>query len=319
MGDNQGLPEPNPNWNGTAEDTLGWLWPGHVYFFAALFIIVGLVTTLALVVNFHNLRSSQKYFVKTSMLCAVMVLSVSRVVMLLVDPYLSNDSSSTWWVFGCILITGFGTASQTASLAILLYVTIISTRITYLRLDFGAVVCVITVTNFVFFVTSDVVAMLWQDGGRIMLTICQITFAAWGILISTGFGILTFKLRRNARATFEQAKFNFGMKCERMKLRKLGVLLGILSVTATIFFVLRICEAISGLTSEKYLDSWSWWTMQTVLRTLEIINAIVLLLVFQKESNKAQRIERCPKTGSDSEKYTLKNISIKSTTTVVST
>lgn len=308
-------PEPQPNFDGTAQDTLGWLWPGHVYLFAVLFMILGFATILALVLKSSS--NHNKYFIKTIMLCAVIVLSVCRFVLLFVDPYLSQGSTSMWWIFGSVLITSLGTTSLTASLAILLYITTISTRITSIhrQANLGRVVCSITIANFVFFITSDAITIVSKDNGKIMLTVCQLAFACWGILVSTGFGFLTCKLRRNARATFEQARLNIGMKNEETKLIKLGVLLGILSVTAAMFFVLRICEAITGLTSEKYSNTWPWWAMQTVLRTLEITNAIVLLLIFRREcAGKPQRIHRPQNTGTESEKHSITNTSVKSTT-----
>lgn len=282
----QASAEPNPVWDGTTQDTLDWLWPGHVYLFATLFIILCLVTLVA-----HKRNSQRsKYYVKTIMLSAINVLSISRAVMLLVDPYLSSGSTSLLWIFFCVLITGFGTASMTASLAILLYVTVMSTRITskYRQLNLGYVVCGITIANFVFFVTSDVVTLSLKEQGRIMLTVCQITFACWGMLVSTGFAIVAYKLRKNARATFEQAKFDIRMRIERAKLRKLGILLETLSITSVMLFMLRIGEVISTLSSEKYLEAWPWWTMNTVLRSLEIMNAIVLLLVFRRESQRGE-------------------------------
>ena len=318
MGDeDQAIPEPKPDWDNNAQDTFGWLWPAHVYLFSVLFITLAMVTILALVLNFKYNR--KKHFVKNIMLCAVIVLSVSRSVILLVDPYLSSGRTSIWWTFGCVLVTGLGTTSLTASLAILLYITTISTRITTKsrQQHLGRVVCGITIANVAFFITSDVITMFWKDQGAIMLTVCQITFSCWGILVSTGFGTLTCKLRRNARATFEQAKINIRMRNEGTKLRKLGVLLGTLSATSALFFVIRISEAISGWTSKKYSDSWPWWAIQTSLRTLEVINAIVLLLVFQRERGEVQEAAIRPQhtAVTESEKHTLwKTTSVKSTT-----
>ena len=280
------LPEPNANLDGTAQNTLGWLWPAHIYLFASLFVIVCLVTIAFLVLNPRSRQ--KKHFVKTIMLCSVIVLSICRSVTLLVDPYLSKGETSIWWTFGYVLLMGLGSASLTASLAILLYITALSTRmkskphlVAIRRYVFG-----VTIANFLFFITSDVVTVLSENEGQIMLITCQVAFACWGVLVSAGFAILAYKLRKNARATFEQAKCNKSMKSERNKLRMLDVLLAILSAIAASFFVLRLYEAISGLTGDKYVDTWPWWAVQTAIRSLEIINAIVLLLIFRKESNK---------------------------------
>jgi hypothetical protein len=309
--DGQGNPEPIPNWNGGATNTLGWLWPAHVYLFAVLFVLLTVVTFLALILK--QKRNQNRYVVKAIMLSAVIVLAASRSVMLLVDPYLSTGKTSSWWIFGCILVTGIGTTSLTASLSILLYITTMSVwrTSTHRKLNLGAVVWSITIANFVFFITSDVVSMLWEDEGKIMLVVCQITFAVWGILVSIGFTTLTFQLRKNARATFEQARFNVTIRNEEERLKKLCALLGILAATSAIFFVLRIAEAISGLTSEKFSDAWSWWSIQTILRILEITNAIVLLLVFHRV--KQEEVQMRTNIVSEGQS-TWKNTSVKSTT-----
>lgn len=252
------------------------------------------------------------------MLGAVIVLSICRSVMLLVDPYLSNGDTSVWWTFGYILVMGLGTSSLTASLAILLYIMAISTRMkSKPRLvAMGRYVCGVTIANFVFFITSDVVTVSWENEGRIMLIICQVAFACWGILISAGFAVLAYKLRKNARATFEQAKCNINMKNERDRLRMLDVLLAILSLIAASFFALRIYESISGLENDKYSDTWPWWAMQTAMRFLEVINAIVLLLIFRKESSKIRGNGRQTNSAVDSRIATWKN-STKSLTDVM--
>ena len=308
-------PEPLPDLNGDAANTLGWLWPGHVYLFAVLFVVLTIVTISAMILKRNSIQN--KHFVKTVMLCAVVLLSVSRSVILLVDPYLSSGKTSKWWIFGCVLITGLGTASLTTSLSILLYITTMSVRITskYRQFDLACVVSSMTIANFVFFITSDVVSVKWKDEGRVMLAVCQITFAVWGILVSIGFGTLTYKLRKNARATFEQARFNVTIRSEEEKLRKLSIFLGIVAITSAMFFALRISEAISGQTSDKYADAWPWWTVQTFLRTLEIVNAVVLLLVFQRVK---RGVRRRTNNGSESEAHTIwKNMSVKSTTETI--
>ena len=304
-------PEPLPDLNGEAANTLGWLWPAHVYLFAVLFAVLTIVTILAMILKRNSIQ--KKHFVKTIMLCAVLMLSVSRSLILIVDPYLSSGKTSKWWIFGCVLMTGLGTASLTASLSILLYITTMSVRITskYRQFNLACVVSSMTIANFVFFVTSDLVTVEWKDEGKIMLAVCQITFAVWGILVSIGFGTLTYKLRKNARATFEQARFNVMIRSEKEKLRKLSILLGTVAITSAMFFALRISEAISGQTIDKYTDAWRWWTIKTFLRTLEIINAVVLLLVFQRVK---VGVRRRTNTGSGSEtRTTWKNTSVKST------
>ena len=302
------LPEPNADWDGTAQHTLGWLWPAHYYLFAVLFIILCLVTIIGLVLNPRSRQ--KKHFVKTIMLGSIVVLSICRSMMLLVDPYLSNRNTSMWWTFGYVLVMGLGTSSLTTSLAILLYITAISTRMkSKPRLVvMGHYVCGVTIANFVFFITSDVVSILWKNEGQIMLIVCQVTFACWGILVSAGFATIAHKLRNNARATFEQAKCNINMKNERDRLRTLEVLLVILSVIAASFFALRIYESISGLKTDKYLDTWPWWAMQTAMRSLEIINAVVLLLIFRKQSSKRRDSGRRTNSGIATWKNSSKSI-----------
>ena len=303
MGSNDDVkPEPQPDWDGGAKDTLGWLWPTHCYLFAALFIIVAVSTITALVVTRRSQRNTS--IVKTTMLCAIITMSVCRALtLLLVDPYLSGGrTSSIWWKFCYILLTGIGTASLTAALAILLYVTTVSTRIisTCRQDHLGRVVCGISIGNFFFFTTSDVITTLFKQVrvGKIMLAICQTTFALWGIVVALGFAFLTYKLRRNAHATFEQARSNTNMKKEGDKLRKLCVLLAILSATSAVFFVLRIYEALSSFPN-TFSDTWSWWGLRTVMRALEITNAIVLLFVFKRNVNKTPENDRHSRTDSE--------------------
>lgn len=283
----QSWPEPNPDWENISV-TLGWFWPCHVYFFAVLFLLLALASSVAL---FQTRSLHEKRLMSTTMIAAVFFLACCRSMFLFVDPYLSSKSTSLLWIVFCLLMAGLSTTCLTASLAILLYITSVSANITHVghQVHFKRIVFGVTICNFVYVVTSDLV-VVFVPGADIMLTICQMTFATWGLFISVGFAVLTWRIRTNAQASCEQASFNLQMRDEYEKLRRLSFFLGVLSVGGGSFFALKVNEAFSGIKAKEFSDSWSWLGLQSVLRSLEIINAVVLLLVFKRRICTAGRV-----------------------------
>lgn len=273
-------PEPIPNWS-KVPDTLGFFWPFHVYLFASLFILLALVSSVALFLTLRATRRESRSL-STIMLTAVFVLALTRSLILLTNPYLSKQiyTSETWIVFW-VLVNGVGGACLTASMATLLYVTAVATNVTrHAQVRLGRVTVATTICNFAFLVTSDLVVAFAHEA-LVMLTVCQTTFAVWGIIVSIGFAILVYKMRKNARAGCALASFSPELRGETERLRRLGLFLGVLSVSGGLFFALRVYEALPIEDEEFSVDIWLWWGLQTSLRSLEIVNAVVLLLVFK--------------------------------------
>ena len=274
-------PEPIPNWS-KVPDTLGFFWPFHVYLFASLFILLALVSWAALFLTSCRTRRESRYL-STIMLTAVFVLALTRSLILLTDPYLSKQisTSETWTVFW-VLVNGVGGACLTASMATLLYVTAVATNVTrHAQVRLGRITVATTICNFAFLVTSDLVVAFAREA-QVMLTVCQTTFAVWGIVVSIGFAILVRKMRENAQAGGALASFSPELRGgETERLRRLGLFLGALSVSGGLFFALRIYEALHGIKYEEFSDIWLWWGLKTSQRSLEMVNAVVLLLVFK--------------------------------------
>lgn len=275
-------PEPQPNWS-KAPDTLGFYWPLYLYFFASLFVLLALVSAVALFFTVRLTRRDSR-FLSTIMLTAVFILALTRSVLLLAYPYLPKPiSTSRYWSVFWLLMTGVGGTCLTASMATLLYVMAVATNVArYAQVRLGRITVAITTCNFAFLVTSDLVVAFAPET-HAMLTVCQTTFAVWGIIVSIGFAILICNMRQNAQASFMQASYNQGFQGEAKKLCRLGLFLGALSVSGGLFFALKIYEAVEASTKVgEFADTWPWWCLQTSQRSLEIVNAVVLLLVFKK-------------------------------------
>ena len=282
-------PEPHPDWtNRTTQNILRWTWYAHIYSFAVIFIIIALICLHMII--FKSCSNQHKCFVKSFMLSSITILCTTRAVMLLSHPYFSNEDRSLWQGIASSFNTSLGSASFTSSLGTLLYIIAVSTRITskHRQPQLGRFVCGVTISNFAFFVTSDLTTIVSTDVGRIMKTVCQITFAFWGLLVSFGFAVSTYRLRRNGKATFEQRKNNATMKKYGKRLKTLVVLLAILSGMAAVIFILRISNAIIGVIMDKFMEPYTWFIMETSIRILEITSAIVILLVFHKDSKKGK-------------------------------
>lgn len=279
-------PEPVPNWP-EAKRSWKWGWPFHVYFFTVLYC---LVIVRALVVLFTQgkafLRSKNHRFVMNSLL---LVFGTLRVVFFVWDPYGSDPIHTETELVACIITFGIATACLTSAFSFLLLIVVESTRFSLApsRFQNPSFLAGVWVGNVLYVITSDLVVAHFHEA-KVMILICQIAFALWGILIALGYIITAIRLWRNLRASRETARFDRGLTREGKKIERLVKLLCLASTCGTVLFFTFVYSALSDTgvySNSDVVDIWPWLAVQTLVRACEAFMCLLIFLIALRTTN----------------------------------
>ena len=275
--------EPAPDWEIAK---LEWkeAWQFHIYFFGILFTLLGLYCLIS-VIRLWRMEHllSRHYFLTLNVL--VICVCIFRAMYLLVDAYNSNGTFpvilnyflyST--VFPCL----------TAVFSILFYALLLATRLRVLspKVQKLWVLIMIILFHFVLSLTTDVVVGLFSSAS-IMLFICQLFFALWGLVMFIGYLLIFKKLytvalnrQKALKALSKEKKLNGSMISFQEKKPKQRYTIGLaVKVTfisalfglACIGFELYGMFGVYGVMYSKKPLPWPWWTYHVIVRTMELL------------------------------------------------
>ena len=275
--------EPAPDWEIAK---LEWkeAWQFHIYFFGTLFTLLGLYCLIS-VIRLWRMEHllSRHYFLTLNVL--VICICIFRAMYLLVDAYNSNGTFpvilnyflyST--VFPCL----------TAVFSILFYALLLATRLRVLspKVQKLWVLIMIILFHFVLSLTTDVVVGLFSSAS-IMLFICQLFFALWGLVMFIGYLLIFKKLytvalnrQKALNALSKEKKLNGSMISIQEKKPKQRYTIGLaVKVTfisalfglACIGFELYGMFGVYGVMYSKKPLPWPWWTYHVIVRTMELL------------------------------------------------
>ena len=275
--------EPGPDWEiAKVEWKQGWEF--HVYFYGALFVVLGLycvVSVIRLWSMDHLL--SRHYFLTLNVL--VIFICAFRAIYLLLDAYNSNGLFPVI-VDYCLYNTVF--PCTTAVFSILFYALLLATRLRVLspKVQKLWVLIVIIAFHFVLSFTTDIVVGLYSSAS-VLLFVCQVFFIIWGLFMFIGYLIIFKKLytvainrQKAIKATTKEKKLNGAMMSFQEKVPKqrytIGLAVKVTFVSAV--FGLGIIGSelygmfgVYGVMHSNKPEPWPWWAYHTVVRTLELL------------------------------------------------
>ena len=275
-------PEPHPQWN-EAIPLFDWLWFAHIYGFGVLFGFTTLYSLFCLVWFRKTVFAKQKaHFVVTNL--GLLFAGFGRSLGLLWDPYLSRESTSVAHRLVILILWGTATAFITSAFSVMLLIVLETTKTNLgppkmRRLRF---LVAITLINVLYMVMSDTVVWFYPHA-IIMIFICHVVFTIWGMAISVGYLVASFRIWRNLRPSFHiSAENDPSLLRDATKLKRLLLFMS----TASIFGVLNFAVSLYISVGEfgffaqgNHARHWPWFAMQTALRILELILTVLIFRI----------------------------------------
>lgn len=265
----QGIPEPAPDWP-SAFQTWKWAWPLHVYLFSALYLAVAIIACVSLGIELV-VRMLKFNRLKVSFFTHMTIFTLTRAILLLIDPYVSNRLSNGIPTF---VIWSLGTPLILSTFSLLLFALIDTTRIhlTPPRFQNLFVVTAISVGNVCVVFILDIIVVHHNETG-ILVFLCQLYITMFGLLLCTGFFYVAQKLSKNTNAL----PIN---KMKRLQyLVYMSAVIGLCLVASEIY---SASEVFGVLKIPKAIPPWPWLGLQTCERIIEICMCVIILLAFKR-------------------------------------
>ena len=284
-------PEPAPNWL-ESKKIWKWGWELHLFGFACLYIIVALYAVFKIFSQrkFYLSKKKLHAFFLNSMLFSF---SCTRSVTLLWNPYGSESSSMTLLVL-CVILHGLATACVTSAFSVLLLILLETTKLSLAPprfQNFGFLIG-IWVSNVVYVVISDITVMHFTSA-KAMIFVCQVLYAVWGLVISVGFAVAAFKIRKNLGSSRETSQYNDNTSNESARMQKLTKLMCAASVVGLFLFLISIYTASSAtgvFNDSGHVEIWPWFGLQTFLRFIELLMCAIIFLIALRSATKEGRV-----------------------------
>ena len=240
----------------------------------------------------------------------LLVFGTTRTVFLSWDPYGSNPNHTKTELIICIITFGIGTACITAAFSILLLIALESTRLSLApsKVQNRAFLLGVFTINVLYIIISDFTVAHFLEA-KVMILICQVIFALWGILVALGYTLAAARLWRNLKASRQSAQFNPDLAAEGKKVTKLVILLYLASICGVILFSTYVYSALgeTGVYNDsRVVSNWPWIAVQTLLRASETSMCLLIFLIALKTNISSTR-----KNKVDGMEITGKSLSVK--------
>lgn len=304
--DDNPWPEPVPDWP-QAKQTWSWFWPFHIYFFTVLYCLVIIRGFYVLVTQgkayFRN--KNHRFFMNLLLLA----FGTLRLVFFIWDPYGSDPDHTKVELVVCIITFGIGTACLTSAFSVLLLIVLESTRISLAPSKFQnrSFLLGVYAMNVLYVVVSDLVVAHLEEA-KVLILICQITFALWGILIASGYASAAFRLWRNLKASRHASQYDPSLAVEGKKVTKLVTLLCLASACGVVLFSTIVYSALGDtgvLNDAGEVSNWPWIAVQTLLRGCEAFISLFIFLIALRTNSSSRtqhnRVDRLEIKSSPSE------------------
>ena len=302
--DEKPWPEPVPHWP-EAKKVWKWGWPFHVHFFTALYCLVIIRGLHVLITQGKGYLQSRNHRFLMNLL--LLVFGMLRTVFLIWDPYGSDPNHTKTELVVCIITFGIGTACITSAFSVLLLIVLESTRISLAlsRFQNRSFLLGVFTINILYIIISDLIVAHFHEA-KVMILICQITFALWGILVALGYSLSAVRLWRNLKASRQTAQFDPGLAAEGKKITRLVTLLYLASICGLVLFSTSVYSALgetSVYNDSGVVSNWPWIAVQTLLRSCETFMCLIIFLIALRtktssstNNNKVDRLEikSCP-------------------------
>ena len=273
--------EPSPNWL-EAIKAWKWLWGVHIYGFGTMFALIAFFGMICLFAGRKTIFTRQRVHI-AFMNTALITTGLIRSLILFWDPYASSADTSESQLLFCIISWGTATACITASFSIMLLIFLETTKTSLgpARLKNLPFLLSITLANVIYLLVSDLVVW-FHSQAKVMIFICQFTFATWGLAISVGYSIAGMRMWRNLKSSLGETFFSRKLERDSKRLKRLFVLMCSASSFGITKFSLSLYAAVGeyGVFADiGYVKSWPWFVVQSMLRTLETLICIFIFLI----------------------------------------
>ena len=275
-------PEPFPEWT-EAIEKWGWMWPAHIYGFGSLFAFLTLYAFSSLYRFRKAIFARQKVHLRV-MCFTLMAAGFWRSLVLFWDPYTSSESTSALQNLVVLTSWGISTACMTSafSIMLLIFLETTKTRLGSPKLRNVPVLVSITLSNILYLTVSDLVVWFYPKA-KVLIFICHVSFAIWGLAISAGCFVAGFKMWRNLRSTPQtQTSVDQCSLRDVKKLKRLFVFMSAASIFGGFIFSVSLYTSIGEFgvfSGESYATSWPWFAMQTAMRMMELLLSTLIFLI----------------------------------------
>ncbi|XP_028391666.1 proline-rich transmembrane protein 4-like [Dendronephthya gigantea] len=275
-------PEPGPNWP-EAKSSWGLAWPIHVYAFASIWTLAAIYFLFFFVQSIWRRSNEHKRSPLIMLSLQLLIQALSRCFVLFLNPYASRSSNHAQLVI-TIAVWSLGTAGLTSAFGVLLLILLDATKLSLAPPKFQNiyVLIIITIANFAFVVVSDII-VAFHESANILLVLCQVTFALWGVVITVGYSMAAYRIRKNLTATFDGVESGPKTPGDPMRFKWLIIKCCVSSILGLCVFGMSLYAALFGessvLSDTEFADSWPWWVFQTIFRILEILVTLLISVV----------------------------------------
>lgn len=285
--------EPSPD--RTSLHMYPWSWRLYKYGLGGLFIINSLWALYVLIKGRKEIFKKVHAFVMNVLL---LLMGCLRAGLLFKDPYLSPPNNAELFVFE-LIIFGLGSAFSVSAFTILLFILLETTNLKFGPARFKQLRYPLSITllYIIFFVTSDIVVVLYPEA-KIVLLVCQIIYVVWGVLVCLGFALTAWKIWQNLRPSRNLACYNNQFNSEVKQMKTLVYLLTMASFTGGISFILKMLTVTSDLSmfgKNRHVEYWSWYgltfgSLITELMINTLIYAIALRTCIRTHRTRLNRV-----------------------------
>ena len=274
-------PEPGPDWS-KAFGEWGAAWEFHVYLFALIFLGFAVYATYfvghELYVGLH-----QKYL-GFCLNVVMLILGFTRSFVLFADPYHQGDIIHNVLVMRVLWSLGSPCLTSADCLVILSLVETAKISLAPAKMQkLSFVLPIMTVHFILVLVTVFVVSESVE--AKAMLVLCQCFFIIWGAILGVGYFVLGYKLDQKL----------YGHKKIRSKLEVLYIRLifasGVNNFVLCAMYTYASADVFGVYSLVKFVDAWSWWTMQTCFRVSEVSSGILVFTVSAKRKSVKEKDE----------------------------
>lgn len=287
-------PEPFPEWSIAIQDW-DWMWFAHIYGFGSLFALATLYAFFCFC-RFRKIVFAKQRVHFQVMNLGLMVAGLGRSLGLFWDPYFSRRSSSVAQNLVLLISWGVSTACITSafSIMLLIFLETTKTKLGPPKMRNLPFLVSITLTNIIYMVMSDLVVWFYPEA-KLMIFICHIAFAIWGLAISVGYFVAGFRMWRNLKSTLQpRAGDDRRFLRDVTKLKRLFRFMSAASVFGVCNFSVSLYISVGefGVFAERrYAKHWPWFAIHTTMRMLELLlTFLVFRIAVDNPKDCAQRV-----------------------------
>ncbi|XP_022791162.1 uncharacterized protein LOC111330555 [Stylophora pistillata] len=273
-------PEAGPEWS-IAFKEWGGAWEFHVYFFALVFLGYALYSAFFIVTGLYT-GLNQKYL-GFSLNVMMFILGFTRMFVLFTDPYHQGDLIHNAVAMRVLWSLGSPCLTSADSLVILVLIETAKISLAPQKMQtFGTIIKII-IAHFILVLTSDFVVSEFMEA-KAMLLLCQIVYIVWGSVLGIGYCILGYKLGKKLYGHTE-------VKDKRALLYiRLIYASGVNNLILSVMYIYSSAGVFGVYSNVKYIEAWSWWSVQTCYRLSEVLSGILVFTVSAKRKSIKRQI-----------------------------